>query len=270
MTRLHPLERAERLFLVENRHTLRQEQILHDLILGARSVELSLTHQTFQELVLGSVEFARTYSLPAFLNCESYLLLNDQSNLSLTESARLKDWMGIPGQAAAVITSRPSRPPAGVFSTPEAELGAELVGLDAVPILGWGGMCWLGLQCHTDPQTFLKPSPVHALAALRMARGENQETALFEAAELVETGSVRPGWTDFEGAKIYIFEDTPTGIISVQAAREVLGKAGIRIEPKSYGITRNQVKARALEALGAHIFLSLMEALEMAIKSTPK
>ncbi len=200
MLSLHPLERAARLFLGKSRHTGRQEQILHDLILEARMAELSLTHRTFQELVLGSEEFERFYNLPSEQNCESYLLKYDRSNLLESQSARLREWMTSPGQAAAVITSRPSLPPPGIFSTPEAELGAKLVGLEGIPILGWGGMCWLGLQRYTDPQTFLKPSPVHALAGMRMAMGEGQEAALTKAADLIERGQARTwlgnaGWS---------------------------------------------------------------------------
>ena len=261
---LHPLERAGRLFLGQNHHTARQEQILKDLILGARLAEISLTHRTFQELVLGSAEFSRTYDLPAELNSESYLLKYDRSNLSSVDSIRLQDWMFLPGHAAALITSRPSHPPAGIFSTPEAELGAELVGLEGIPILGWGGMCWLGLQRHTDPQNFLKPSPVHALAGLRMAWGESQETALAAAADLVENNQTDSSWQRLEAAQVSVFEDTPGGIKSLRSAKGVLGRAGIHIEANSYGIAQNQVKVQALKALGAQISPSLVEALNAA------
>jgi hypothetical protein len=228
-------------------------------------VEHSLTHRTFQELALGSKEFTRTYGLPAVLDSDSYLLKYDLSNVSNTESARLRDWISAPGHAATMITSRPSVPPAGIFSTPEAELGARLVGLESIPILGWGGMCWLGQQRQADPQTFLKPSPVHALAGLRMTLGENQETALTEAVKLVETGLPGTEWEPFERAQVCIFEDTPAGIKSLQVAKNVLGKAGIEIEAMNYGIAQKPVKVQALRSIGAKIFPSLMEALDLAL-----
>ena len=265
MIRLYPLERAERLFLVGKQHTARQEQILHDLILGARMAELSLTHCIFQEFVLGSAEFARTYDLPAVLDCESYLLKYDKSNLSHAESAGLRDWLAIPGQTAAVITNRPSHPPTGIFSTSEAELGAELVGLEGIPILGWGGICWLGLQRHANPQNFLKPSPVHALAAMRLALGESQEVALTAAANLVETGSNAPGWMQFEGAQVSVFEDTLGGIKSLAAARNVLKGVGIDFKSSAFGIAQKPIKIQALQANEACIFPSLAEALKKSI-----
>lgn len=262
MLALHPLERAARFFFGKGHRTAQQEQILHDLILGARLAELSLTHRTFQELVLGSSEYYRTYNLPAEHNTESYLLKYDRSNLSDMQSAHLCGWISQPGHAATVITSRPSRPPAGVFSTPEAELGAQLVGLEGIPILGWGGMRWLGLQTHIDPQSFLKPSPVHALAGMRMALGERQEVALTEAADLVENGLAVSAWKELEGAEVSVFEDTPGGIKSLQAARGILKKARITIVVKSFGIAQHQAKTAALSSLGAQLFPTLVEALE--------
>ena len=264
---LPPLERAESIFLATGRHTPAQEQLLRTLIHEARTVAHSLTHRTFQELVLGSKEFARTYGLPARLDSDSYLLKYDLSNLSNIESARLMDWISTPGHAAAVVTSRPSVPPAGTFSTPEAELGIKLVGLEGIPILGWGGMCWLGQQRQVNPQTFLKPSPVHALAGLRMTLGEDQEAALNEAVKLVETGLAGTEWGQFEGMQVCIFEDTPAGIKSLQAAKDVLGKAGIEIEVMNYGIAKKPVKLQALKALDATIIPSLMEALDLALKN---
>jgi hypothetical protein len=262
---LHQLERAERFFLKDNRHTSGQFNILHDLILGARMAEISLTHRTFQELVLGSAEFALAYERPALLECESYLLKYDRSNLSSAEGAHLLNWIDSPNHAAAVTTSRPSRPPVGIFSTPEAELGAELVGLKSTPILGWGGMCWLGLKRMTDPQAFLKPSPVHALAAMRMALGDTQEIALIEAFTLVETGQADSSWKQLDGALVSIFEDTPGGFKSLQAAKEQLARVGVRIEANFYGIARNLIKKKALRANGALIYPTLIEALDQAM-----
>jgi hypothetical protein len=199
------------------------------------------------------------------LACESYLLKHDISNLSPAESTRLKDWMSKPGHSASVITSRPSRPLAGVFSTPEAELGAELIGLKDIPIVGWGGLTWLAKQRETDQQTFVKPSPVHALAGMRVALGDNQQTALMEAAALVEIGEAGPAWRQFDGAQVFMFEDTPGGIKSLQAAQETLDKIRISIRPGFFGIARNPLKKKALLASGAQVYPSFSQALDFAI-----
>ena len=263
---LPPLERAIYRFTEADHFSNHQYQTLHALIEGARDPQRSLTHRLFQELVLGSPEFTHTYGLPALLNCESYLLKHDISNLSHAEAARLQDWMSTPGQAATVITSRPSRPPAGVFSTPEAELGAELVGLKNIPIVGWGGLTWLADRLAADQQAFVKPSPIHALAALRVAMGDEQQTALLAAANLVETaGQSGPAWQRLDGAQAYMFEDTPGGIKSLQDARAILASVGINIKPVYFGIARKPVKKKALLAASAQVFPSLSAALRQAM-----
>ena len=260
-----PLERAERFCIGVDHHIPAQERILHDLFRGAHSVTGSITHRTFQELVVGSAEFTHTYGLPAVLDTESYLLKYDKSNLSPSEGIRLRDWISAPGHAAAVLTSRPSRSPSGNFCPPEAEMGASLIGLDDIPIAGWGGMHWLGDRSGVDSSVFLKPSPVHALAALCLALGDPQETALSEAAAMVETGQPSPGWERLDGAQVSVFEDTPGGIKSLRVAKDVLEKAGIRIETNYYGVAQKPVKVQALKANEAQVYPTLVKALSLSM-----
>ena len=164
-----------------------------------------------------------------------------------------------------MITSRPSSPPAGVFSTPEAELGAELVGLKEIPIVGWGGITWLAEQRQANQQKYVKPSPVHALTAMRMALGDEQTTALTQAADLVETGQASSAWQRLAGAEVTMFEDTPTGIKSLQDSREILAKLGIYIKPSYYGIANKMVKREALIANEAQVFPTFVQALNRSI-----
>jgi hypothetical protein len=262
---LHPLERAIKLFTETDHFSKAQYIILHNLINGARDPQRSLTHRVFQELVLGSAEFTRTYGLPAMLGCKSYLLKHDISNLSGAECANLRDWLSKNGHAATVITSRPSRAPAGVFCTPEAELGAELVGLKDIPIVGWGGLTWLAKQRLSDQQAFVKPSPVHALAAMRVAIGDDQQIALMEAADLVEAGREVSAWQGLAGAQVSMFEDTPGGIKSLQDAREILKNIGISIQASYFGIATKAVKRKALLTSSAEVFPSFSQALDRSI-----
>jgi hypothetical protein len=258
---LPPLERAIQCFTETDHFSRPQYEILHNLINGARDPQRSLTHRIFQELVLGSIEYTHTYDLPAMLGCESYLLKYDISNLSRAESAQLRDWISTNNHAATVITSRPSLPPAGVFSTPEAELGTELVGLKDIPIVGWGGITWLAQQRRLDQQNYVKPSPVHALAAIRVALGDEQKTSLMQAADLVETGQVVPDWQKLAGTHVSMFEDTPTGITSLRDAQEILGEMGIFIKTSFFGIASQAVKREALLANKAQVFPTFVQAL---------
>jgi len=53
---------------------------------------------------------------------------------------------------------------------------------------------------------------------MRVALGDNQQAALLEAGALVETGRGGPAWRRLDGAQVFILEDTPGGIKSLQAA----------------------------------------------------
>ena len=74
-----------------------------------------------------------------------------------------------------------------------------------------------------------------------------------------------PAWQRLNGAEVYMFEDTPTGIISLQAAWEILSKMGIQIEPSYYGIASKPVKRKALLASSAQVYPTLAQALARVI-----
>jgi hypothetical protein len=149
----------------------------------------------------------------------------------------------------------------GQFCTPEAEIGAQSVGLESLPVVGLGGLFWLSAQCGCDPDSFRKPSPVHALAALRVAMSGDIRDALEAAAALVLDGRPEGAWDDLSGAEVYIFEDTVGGMQSGLAARELLERHGVQVELSLFGITDSEAKRHALEAMGATVAPSLPAAL---------
>ncbi len=199
---LRPLARAERLLLDTRRNfTPSQSAQIRSILHTARSAGGSLTHCTFQELVLGSEVYSQTYQLPAVLNAQSYLQLYDLPLLQPESIASIRRWLEAPAQMAAIFTSRPSQALPGVFSTPEAEMGAALVGLENLPIIGLGSLLWLSQRRQAGPQAFVKPSPVHVLSALLLALGYPPQTCLEEAAALALDGTASPIWKDLEGAR---------------------------------------------------------------------
>jgi hypothetical protein len=99
---------------------------------------------------------------------------------------------------------------------------------------------------------------------MRMAMGEGQEVALTEAANLIERLQARSGWAMLDGAQISVFEDTPGGVKSLQAARAALGRMDIHIDTRYFGIARKRIKKEALKSNGALVFQSLTEALDFA------
>jgi hypothetical protein len=100
---------------------------------------------------------------------------------------------------------------------------------------------------------------------MRMALGEGQEIALQEAADLIEADQVSPAWQHLAGAQVYMFEDTPSGIKSLQDAHEILDSKGIYITTSYIGVARKPVKRKALLASSAQVFSSLTQALGQSI-----
>ncbi len=68
-----------------------------------------------------------------------------------------------------------------------------------------------------------------------------------------------------DGAQISVFEDTPGGVKSLQAARAALDRLDIHVDIRCYGIARKQIKKEALKSNGALVFRSLTEALNFAL-----
>jgi hypothetical protein len=258
-----PLKRAEHLFLSgPDSYTREQRQALQAILRNARQIAGSLTHCIFQELVLGSRVFTETYGLPPTLDTESYLLEYDRATLPEQARAKLVEWLRDVDHRATVFTSRPSRSVGGQFCPPEAELGARGVGLGMLPIVGLGSMLWLGARRGRDPDSLLKPSPVHALAAMRLALGEPLRQVLEAAAMLGLDGQADDGWSILRGAEVYVFEDTAGGLKSARLAKDMLAGIDVPVEVHLFGVTNSVPKRQALETVGAVVLPTLSVALE--------
>lgn len=233
---------------------------LEAIIQECEMVEASLTFNVFQELVLGSQAFESTYGKETQLNQESYLSLYDRSFVDTDLQAKLSAWTQQPRQCAAIMTNRPSNSLLGLPGTPEAELGAELVGLDFLPIIGFGEMTWLANQIGEDVSTLQKPAVQHALAAILAATGMPAADALLEAQKIAL------GQSDFDlaflnGREMYVFEDTPAGVVAAENAHQVLAQRNIDVKVRKIGIAQDDIKGNALATLGAEVFSSIGEAL---------
>lgn len=256
-----PLARAERLLLeAPSRHTPHHEQALRGLLRKARSLD-GLTFRLVQELNLGSQAFETSYGLPAALGCASRLATHDRPALAAAGQAALRAWLREPGRRAAVMTNRPSRPPAGYLSPPEAELGLRAAGFPDLPVAAMGGMGWLAQQRGFDEQALLKPSPAHALAALRLALGEPLEAALEAAAALALDGRDDGGWGPLDRARVLVFEDAAKGLTSAARAADLLERCGVRAALDLRGVASDPAKAAALRQAGGRVFADLAAAL---------
>jgi beta-phosphoglucomutase-like phosphatase (HAD superfamily) len=253
-----PLEKA--VYVLGSGLPMSHQQEVLRILENARDVKSSLTHRVFQELVLGSEEFQQTYLLEPQLEVDSYLNEHDRPTLSPSQIRMLNDWTA-GTRRAAIFTNRPSNPGGEMFGTPEAELGAALVGLEHVPLVGYGEMRWGAERFNLSLDQVRKPSPVHALAALRAALGADPLEAVEESVRLVHQGREKGNWWALAGAQVWVFEDTPAGLESGKAAQQVLAEEGVDVSLVPVGIARDEVKIAALEARGARVYPDLGSAL---------
>jgi len=257
-----PLVEAERRLLEQFQLDSTHTQWMLKILREARNPDHSLTFRLFQEYILGSQTYTATFSLPAYLDTASYLEQFDRPTLTFAYTRRLNAWLDSPGNHAAIITNRPSLWPGGNQGTPEAEFGARLCGLDRLPILGYGELSWLSARRDAPSQRYRKPSPLHALAAMRAALGEQSTTALISAAALMIDNTWDSAWETLAGVMVYVFEDSPKGMQSASAACDILGDHGVKVHLECYGITQSKPKMRSLKATGARVYTSLQDALE--------
>ncbi len=133
--------------------------------------------------------------------------------------------------------------------------------MEDVPIAGLGGLLWLALIRKAGPQAFLKPSPVHVLAALALRAAYHWQTPCSRPRNLALDGIlIPPGGRCITG--VTIFEDTTGGMQTAQAAQAVLEIHSINIQLELCGITTNPSKAQALESIGAVTYPDINAALQ--------
>lgn len=259
---LSPVLRAERALLgAERGRTPEQTAALRALLEAASDIRLSLTHRLVQELNLGSPTFHEVYGLPPVLNTGSYLKDYDRPALRSGSASRIRTWVNKADQRAVLFSNRPSRGPEGSFSPPEAEIGAEVAGLGFLPLVGMGSLSWLSGLRGREPQAFLKPSPIHALAAMRHAMGVPLAEAVLSAAALVLDAKGENDWDSLSGATVHVFEDVAPGLQSCLYAKAILDGIGVRLELALCGVTTSAPKRQSLEAVGATVFPDIEAAL---------
>jgi hypothetical protein len=230
-------------------------ELRRSLLTTTRSVQASHTMRIFQHYTLGSVNFEKTYQLPAEIETESFLLTHDRSLIDDGIRARLLQ------HHLAAFTARPSGPPREVAESvvgyaPEAELALKLVQLENIPLLAFGKLEYIASHHHLDPATLIKPSPFQALAATLAAWTGDEWSALQAAYEWHESLSLNALFKELpQEFELIVVEDTMGGIRSVRSAGEILQQAGFDVHVHPVGLTSgNAAKAAAFEHAGVQHF----------------
>ncbi len=247
-----------------------------DALLGhPREFARSPVMQYFQQFTLGSRAYTEHYRVPATVETPSLLAEMDQLAVSASSRDQILAFHSHKKIRAAIITARPCWPQEARDDLsnypPEAEIALKVAGLKELPMAGAGHMLWLAKLHGQKPDAYLKPNPVHSLAAFAFALGAGEGAALEAARIFVEEKKLLSPLDriEEEGADVVVFEDSPTGVIGTQSAVDLLRRACLDVRLSFIGVAAGVEKRTALEALGAKVFPTTDEALDAAWKRIP-
>ena len=242
--------------------------LLDHILQHTRDPQQSLIFRVFQNYTLGSNAYTECYGLPAEFTAPGMLAVEDQPALDAKWAAEILAATQTAAVRAVIYTARPSLPPtatiasAGQYS-PEAELGARMVGLQALPVVGVGAMQWLAATLGGDAAQFSKPAPLHALGAIACALFAPAADALRAAHQLLRTHQLPPLMEALRGRplRVVVFEDSARSIQGTQAAGAILQAAGVPASVLGCGIAQSAVKRQQLAAVGAQLYADVNAAL---------
>lgn len=243
--------------IISDHSFLGQNQITHlkDILYNARDIYQSVTLPIHQETVLGSQVYQKHYQLKPQLGIESYLMVYDKPALNPEMRKTLRERLSDKDHYAGIMTNRPSDIPPGYLSSPEAEAGAQLVGLRDMPLLGSGMLGWFATtQCDLPDHLFLKPNPIHALGLMQMCYGEPIKKALSLAYDLWRGLGDRKDWEKFNQTTVYVFEDAVKGFDSGKNAKQLLAQKQIDIDLRLIGVSKSPIKEAALQSFADQTF----------------
>lgn len=242
--------------------------LLNEILLNTRDINRSQTLVVLQTFALGSTLFEETYSVPAPFDTGSSIVDNDRRVISQANCEYLLQASKSGEIKSAVFTARPSLPPLGVtdatdYYSPEAELAVQMLGIEALPLIGYGRIQWLAREFGRDPNFWIKPSPIHALAAIGAAVSGDEKTSLIGAHALVEEGIIQVPFLDFANdmLNVTVFEDSASGVQSTKLGLDILRDAGVKCQLVSKGIGVHPEKSKNLKKVGARVFADVNAAL---------
>lgn len=239
-----------------------------EILLGqTRDFRSSITMRVFQHFTLGAEGFRLTYAEEPSLETTSLLRESDAPTLSAEETQDLVSCTSNGETRAAVFTLRLTKPvmPSAVGGeyAPEAEVTLERVGLAHWPVVGFGQLRWLAGERHVYSDAYLKPSPVHALAAMAKTLGATDEDALLSACRLFEEDRLTGALTSFQDGEmdLHVFEDSPSSLRGVKQAVDLLRGHGAEVALHPWGIGSSPLRRKALQGSGYPVFGNVGQAL---------
>jgi hypothetical protein len=256
--------------------------VLCELLSNTRKLALSPTTRIFEHLVLGHEFYQQSLGLPVEIESEAYLTIHDRPLLTPETRARLLDLRATGALVMAAYTARPSAwegdwpsaEPLPAMFAPEAEMALQLVGMQSIPLVGYGQMGGLALSLRLAEEALLKPSPYHAMTAIASAWTGSRLAAQEWLARLYSSrtnGALTPGLSTGAGAlpqaaEVHIFEDSSIGMAGGKQAVALLQELGMQVNLHLWGVSTHAEKTSALQAVGANrVFTDVNQAVAHAL-----
>lgn len=252
--------------------------LLSKFLAGSRDPRQSYGTRVFQNVILGSAEFANTYGIAAEYDGSPLLEAADVPIIS-SESVELAEKLNQqPNVRVAVYTARPSLAPtsAGHLTgySPEAEMAMTICGMNihTIPLVGMGAMDWLAEEYGKRSEDLTKPNTTQALCAFAAAIRQNSDCpVLREAYAWDSQQNIDPALLEMigsNGATIYVFEDTVSGIRPMLKLAERLRSVNCLVNVVALGIAKDPHKRKALAALcGDKLFDNVNDALAFVLRT---
>ncbi len=244
--------------------------LLNRFLIGTRSAYSSYGTRLFQNIILGSHDFERTYQLGSEHRGVGLLRSEDKTLINQDTVDRLMELNGHNYCAVGVYTARPSLPPkladtSPVGYSPEAEIALENAGMQSFPLIGMGMMEWLGKQHNERTEDLTKPNSTQALAALINTITSGQDVVALTEAYAIDKQEKSPAKTHLAAIRgkktvIYVFEDTISGIVPLQKTTQMLKSQGFNLQLEALGIATDPNKRAALEKHCNNVFSDVNEA----------
>ncbi len=246
--------------------------LLKSFLVGTRSAYESYGTQIFQNIILGSAEFENTYGLESVYDGPSLLRTEDQVLFSESSLRKIKILAQGDDVRVAIYTARPSYPPPDEGTirgySPEAEIALNAAGLQAFPLVGMGMMEWLAARHNERTEELTKPNTTHSLSALLAAIRRSNESSLLELAHSInhDLQSFVPELESLaRRVRVFVFEDTVSGIKPLQHLSEKLNAIGAQLEVCALGIAVDVEKKNSLSPLCKGVFDDVNQALDFAV-----
>ncbi len=249
--------------------------LLLNFLKSTRNIYESYGTMLFQNIILGKEEFESTYELKGLYAGPSLLRTEDKVLLSKSNQDRLKALHAQEHLKMALYTARPSHAPQdqGFLKgySPEAEIAAEASGLSYLPLVGMGMMDWLAAKYDRRSEDLTKPNSTHCISALFAALLQDSQSTTLELAYKFSENNIMDDNLKEKlfgsPLKIFVFEDTSSGIKPMLKLVKQLESLGVKISLSICGIANNENKKLALRELTEHIFENINGALSYAFEN---